>query len=325
MPVPAATDQDEDNNTNTNRDKDRDAHGAEVAGAGAGGARSTLAAAAAAAAAEAAEDSEGDGGEWITAANVDLHKTVAAGLVTEGMRAAAAAAGKAAGKAGRKKALSVACMSGDFAVQNVLLAMGVALVSAGGERVRKVKSWMLRCHGCMKLCRDPARKFCPVCGGATLTRVAVTATGKVPGTGSAGAAPGTVAGSAAAMGVRVHLKAGYTPRTRGTVYSLPAPRMGRAGAGPSRGGAGKGEEPILREDQKEWQRALHKDEWAMRKAARRTQKAADAAASATTANAFGLPADGWGTFADLTSTPYMGLPPIGAGRRNPNEKRRARK
>ena len=42
-----------------------------------------------------------------------------------------------------------ACMTGDFAMQNVALQMGLNLVSVeGSERIKSVKTWVLRCHGC---------------------------------------------------------------------------------------------------------------------------------------------------------------------------------
>jgi len=42
-----------------------------------------------------------------------------------------------------------ACMTGDFAIQNVALQMGLNLVSVeGSERIKNVKTWVLRCHGC---------------------------------------------------------------------------------------------------------------------------------------------------------------------------------
>jgi rRNA maturation endonuclease Nob1 len=41
-----------------------------------------------------------------------------------------------------------ACMTGDYAMQNVALQMGLNLVSMEGGGVRHVKTWVLRCHGC---------------------------------------------------------------------------------------------------------------------------------------------------------------------------------
>lgn len=46
--------------------------------------------------------------------------------------------------------LPVACMTTDFAMQNVLLQMGLNLVGVEGRRIDKVKTWVLRCHACFK-------------------------------------------------------------------------------------------------------------------------------------------------------------------------------
>ena len=43
-----------------------------------------------------------------------------------------------------------ACMTGDFAMQNVALQMGLNLVNMDGGGVKYVKTWVLRCHGCFK-------------------------------------------------------------------------------------------------------------------------------------------------------------------------------
>jgi hypothetical protein len=48
------------------------------------------------------------------------------------------------------KALDVACMTGDYAVQNVIKQIGLNLVGTGGKKMAQVKSWVLRCHACFK-------------------------------------------------------------------------------------------------------------------------------------------------------------------------------
>jgi RNA-binding protein NOB1 len=83
------------------------------------------------------EDSDSDAGEWITPSNVSTHRSRDLGHLPEG------------GKSSLKE-ISAACMTGDFAVQNVLLAMALGLVGEGGKRIGKVKSWVLRCHACFK-------------------------------------------------------------------------------------------------------------------------------------------------------------------------------
>ena len=128
------------------------------------------------------ESAESDGeGEWITPANVSHHKSLDMGLIpalNEDTTAASTAgpsddfkaapttraAKRAQHKIDRARALALAngdnegeigiiktaCMTGDYAVQNVLLQMGLKLVGEGGKRIGKVKSWVLRCHACFK-------------------------------------------------------------------------------------------------------------------------------------------------------------------------------
>jgi RNA-binding protein NOB1 len=83
------------------------------------------------------EDEDSDGGDWINPSNVSKHRSKDLGLVPTG--------------AGHDQApLAAACMTGDYAVQNVLLSMGLGLVGEQGKRISKVKSWVLRCHACFK-------------------------------------------------------------------------------------------------------------------------------------------------------------------------------
>lgn len=169
--------------------------------------------------AAAADDS--DDGEWITPSNVKAHRSKDLGLLPDDARAAAAP-------------LAAACMTGDYAVQNVLLGMGLGLVGEGGKRISKVRSWVLRCHACFKLCKDSSKRFCPSCGNATLMRTTVTT-------------------SASTGKQTIHLKKGFQYHLRGTKYSIPDPKPGRA-KGQQKAGSGI----ILREDQAEWQDAVRK-------------------------------------------------------------------
>jgi RNA-binding protein NOB1 len=83
-------------------------------------------------------EGEDDGGEWITPVNVHSRKSKDLGLVA------------GSGNGAAQSTLAAACMTGDYAVQNVLLGMGLGLVGEGGKRISKVKSWVLRCHACFK-------------------------------------------------------------------------------------------------------------------------------------------------------------------------------
>jgi RNA-binding protein NOB1 len=109
-------------------------------------------------------DSENDA-EWITPENVVTHKAQDLGLApaadtnftTEGVFQPSGKTRKDRGRKNKKpvpqhvgKPLDVACMTGDYAVQNVLMQIGLNLVGSGGKKIAQVKSWVLRCHACFK-------------------------------------------------------------------------------------------------------------------------------------------------------------------------------
>lgn len=102
----------------------------------------------------------------------------------------------------------VGCVTTDFAMQNVLLQMGVKLISVDGRRtIRQIRRYALRCHTCTAVTRDLERQFCEKCGNATMHRVAF----KVDKNGLA----------------RVFVNPKRSARLRGTKYSIPMPRGGR--------------------------------------------------------------------------------------------------
>ncbi|XP_073300007.1 RNA-binding NOB1-like protein [Primulina huaijiensis] len=114
---------------------------------------------------------------------------------------------------------SVACITSDFAMQNVLLQMGLRLLAPGGIQIRELHRWVLKCHACFKVTTDIGRIFCPKCGnGGTLRKVAVT------------------------VNENGIVLAGRRPRIslRGTKFSLPLPQGGRDAVTKN---------PVLREDQ----------------------------------------------------------------------------
>lgn len=80
------------------------------------------------------DDSDSDGGEWITPDNVDEYKAAEIGVTADELR--------------KKAIMAVGCMTADFAMQNVLLQMNLNLVSAGGYRVKKIRNSVMRCHAC---------------------------------------------------------------------------------------------------------------------------------------------------------------------------------
>ncbi|BFI04742.1 RNA-binding protein NOB1 [Marchantia polymorpha subsp. ruderalis] len=114
---------------------------------------------------------------------------------------------------------SIACMTGDYAMQNVILQMGLRLLSTSGQHIKELNKWILKCQACGKVTHETGRLFCPKCGnGGTLFKVSITV-----------GPNGTV-----------HAGRSRRPILRGTRYSLPLPKGGREGALKN---------PILREDQ----------------------------------------------------------------------------
>jgi len=125
----------------------------------------------------------------------------------------------------------VACMTTDFAMQNVLLQMGLLLTSHSGKIIDTVKQWVLKCDACFSIfpisaTHNEHNLFCKQCGNATLARLGVTL-------GSDGTP-------------RYHYKKNRVQNTRGTIYALPNPKGGREkGLGP----AGQKGDLLLRPDQ----------------------------------------------------------------------------
>ncbi|KAH8118468.1 Nin one binding Zn-ribbon like-domain-containing protein [Phellopilus nigrolimitatus] len=278
---------------------------------------------------------EDDGeGEWITPANVDMYKSRALELfpsadTTDPFTTVSSKKGKGKGRrkvqngsgtpdVGPKEQIAVGCMTADFAMQNVLLQLGLSLVGVEGKRIEKVKTWVLRCHACFKICKDATKKFCPSCGNPTLLRTSVTA--KAP----------TADDSAPTL--QVHLKKNFVYRTRGTIFSIPAPKSGS-----SKKGSGEG--LILREDQSEYMRAkMREDGRREREDKKILQRSLEAARKGETT---GVRLGGWmdpdwmpemlsvgtggkGRRAPDGRTPLGpdGMPVVGHGRKNPNERRR---
>ncbi|GAP90901.1 putative UPF0271 protein [Rosellinia necatrix] len=136
-----------------------------------------------------------------------------------------------------QRVLKVALLTSDYAMQNVLLRINLNLVSPGLARITRVKTWVLRCHGCFQITRDTSKRFCPRCGQATLTRVSCS-------TDQAG-------------NFTIYLKKNFQWNNRGNVYSVPKPVHGSPtgkARGPGGGKNGWGRELILAEDQKEYER-----------------------------------------------------------------------
>jgi RNA-binding protein NOB1 len=136
------------------------------------------------------------------------------------------------------KTMQVAVITSDFAMQNVLLRMNLNLLSSSLQRIRQVKTWVLRCHGCFAITRDMTKQFCMRCGKDTLLRTSCS-------TDKNG-------------NFQVHLKKNMQWNTRGNVYSIPKPVAGTSNGKLVAGGGkgGWGQNLILAEDQKEYIQAM---------------------------------------------------------------------
>ncbi|KAL8998892.1 MAG: hypothetical protein Q9169_002111 [Polycauliona sp. 2 TL-2023] len=170
------------------------------------------------------EDSDPDSDGWITPANIQKHQ---------------AKDQNAANPISAEKPLNTACLTSDFAMQNVLLSMNLGLLNTSLQRVRNIKAFILRCHACFCTTKEMSKQFCPRCGKPTLTRVSCSTNAKGE--------------------FQLHLKKNMQWNHRGDRYSIPKPVPGSANGKVSQGkGGGKGgwgQDLILAEDQKEYLRA----------------------------------------------------------------------
>ncbi|KAI9757513.1 MAG: Nin1 binding protein [Chaenotheca gracillima] len=139
-----------------------------------------------------------------------------------------------------QKVMQVATLTTDFAMQNVLLQMNLNLLSPSLQRVRHLKTYILRCHACFQKTKDMSKQFCPKCGKPTLTRVSCS----------------TMENGE----FKIHLKKNMQWNTRGDRYSIPKPVNGSSSGKSAKvrgGGVGAwGQDLVLAEDQKEYLRAM---------------------------------------------------------------------
>ncbi|XP_047384649.1 RNA-binding protein NOB1 isoform X1 [Sciurus carolinensis] len=139
------------------------------------------------------EDSD-DGGGWITPSNIkQIQQELEQCDVPKDVR--------------------VGCVTTDFAMQNVLLQMGLHVLAVNGMLIREARSYILRCHGCFKTTSDMSRVFCAHCGNKTLKKVSVTVSDD-----------GTL-----------HMHFSRNPKVlnpRGLRYSLPTPKGGKYAVNP---------------------------------------------------------------------------------------------
>lgn len=78
----------------------------------------------------------------------------------------AGAGGSVNGGASTQGESSVACVTADFAMQNVLLQMGLRLVAPNGSRIRELRRWALRCSACFRVTKVRHPASCTGCMSA---------------------------------------------------------------------------------------------------------------------------------------------------------------
>ncbi|CAI5747072.1 unnamed protein product [Peronospora destructor] len=113
--------------------------------------------------------------------------------------------------------LSVGCITTDFSMQNVMLQIGLRLLSTEGMIIKRVKQWILRCIACFTTSTEMGRLFCPKCGNSTMERVSYSLNRDGQMT--------------------FYTRANRPTKLLGTKFSLPKPKGGRNG------------DLLLREDQ----------------------------------------------------------------------------
>lgn len=74
------------------------------------------------------------------------------------------------------KSAVVACITTDFAMQNVLKQMKLNVAALDGRMIKQIRTFILRCHTCFKTTSLMEKVFCPKCGNKTLKKVAVSLT-----------------------------------------------------------------------------------------------------------------------------------------------------
>lgn len=101
-------------------------------------------------------DDDSDEGGWITPNNINQAKKQMNAQFEE------------------EKDVTVACITTDFAMQNVLKQIGLHVSSVDGFVIKQLRTFILRCYACFKTTSIMTKAFCPHCGHKTLKRVAVS-------------------------------------------------------------------------------------------------------------------------------------------------------
>jgi RNA-binding protein NOB1 len=163
---------------------------------------------------------EDDGKGWVGMNNISTVKASGSGFGGQMLNISPLKETKTITAQSMLENAKVACVTTDFSLQNVLIQIGLRVMSMDGMLIRSVKQWVLRCMACYTIHYEMDRLFCSRCGINHMSRVACSidaTTGKL----------------------KLHLRKDYVVSTKGTKYSLPKPgKQGRYDG-----------EILLREDQ----------------------------------------------------------------------------
>lgn len=138
-----------------------------------------------------------DGENWISPSNIASCRISGSGMM-------GSSRAQSVHNAHTLNQAKVACVTTDFSMENVLLQMGLKLMSVEGRLIHRLKQWVLRCAACFHVHYETDKLFCTNCGNSMLQRIAASIDSK---TGE----------------LRLHLKANYRHNTRGMIHSLPKP------------------------------------------------------------------------------------------------------
>ena len=147
---------------------------------------------------------EDDGLNWINTSNIVSCKSSGKGMIgssfiTNFKSFDTSASGSS----------NIGCITSDLTMQNILLYIGLNIISLDFKRIHHIQQWVLRCRGCFHIHYSTEAIFCSKCGLNMLQRIAASRDKK---TGE----------------LKLHLKKNYNPKSIKSNTSIPKPgKQGR--------------------------------------------------------------------------------------------------
>jgi len=147
---------------------------------------------------------EDDGLNWINTSNIVSCKSSGKGMIgssfiTNFKSFDTSASGSS----------NIGCITSDLTMQNILLYIGLNIISLDFKRIHHIQQWVLRCRGCFHIHYNTETIFCSKCGLNMLQRIAASRDKK---TGE----------------LKLHLKKNYNPKSTKSNTSIPKPgKQGR--------------------------------------------------------------------------------------------------